>query len=259
MEILVFLVGLSAGILGGYGLHKWIWHLPVRKAVIPPREATNTDLLSHEIRTPLALISGAAELLEDTPLDDRQTRLLHTVTTNSGHAIRLAETFLTGAKIRGSGLRLEIEDLDLRALVREAASQVRDVLSVDILLTDPGAPLYVRGDRQLLSQVVWNLINNAARHCREGVKIVVRSFQNGSQVILEVSDNGVGISKGQRRDLFTYYGGQTAQAATAASGAGLGLGVVSQIVRGHGGEVLVDTLEGRGTTFVVSLPKGGMK
>ena len=88
---------------------------------------------------------------------------------------------------------------------------------------------------------------------------MVRSFQDGAQVILEVTDNGSGISKSQRRDLFTYYGGQTSQAATANSGAGLGLGVVSQSVRGHGGEVLVDTLEGRGTTFVVSLPKGGTK
>ncbi len=249
---------MTAGVLGGYGLHKWIWHLPRRKTATP-REATNTDLLSHEIRTPLSLISGAAELLEDTALDERQTRLLHTVTTNSAHAIRLAETFLTGAKIHGSGLRLEIADVDVRALVRQAASQVREVLAVDILLTDPGAPLYVRGDRQLLSQVIWNLINNAARHCRDGVKIQVRSFQDGSQVILEVSDNGAGISKSQRRDLFTYYGGQTTQAATAYSGAGLGLGVVAEIVHGHGGEVLVDTLEDRGTTFVVSLPKGGTK
>lgn len=258
MEILVFLIGLAGGILGGYALHKWIWHLPRRRAKLPS-DATNTDILSHEIRTPLALISGAAELLEDTSLDERQRRLLHTVTTNSAHAIRLAETFLTGAKIRGSGLRLDKEDVDLRELVRQAASQVREILAVDILLTDPGAPLYVYGDRQLLSQVIWNLINNAARHCREGVKIVVRSFQDGAQVILEVTDNGSGISKSQRRDLFTYYGGQTSQAATANSGAGLGLGVVSQIVRGHGGEVLVDTLEGRGTTFVVSLPKGETK
>ncbi len=168
MEILVFLIGLVGGVLGGYALHKWIWHLPRRRAKLPS-DATNTDVLSHEIRTPLALISGAAELLEDTPLDERQRRLLHTVTTNSAHAIRLAETFLTGAKIRGSGLRLDKENVDLRELVRQAASQVREILAVDILLTDPGAPLYVYGDRQLLSQVIWNLINNAARLCREGV------------------------------------------------------------------------------------------
>ena len=70
MEILVFLIGLAAGTLGGYGLHKWIWHLPRRRVKLPS-EATNTDILSHEIRTPLALISGAAELLENTPLDER--------------------------------------------------------------------------------------------------------------------------------------------------------------------------------------------
>ena len=122
MEILVFLIGLAGGILGGYALHKWIWHLPRRRAKLPS-DATNTDILSHEIRTPLALISGAAELLEDTSLDERQRRLLHTVTTNSAHAIRLAETFLTGAKIRGSGLRLDKEDVDLRELVRHAGSR----------------------------------------------------------------------------------------------------------------------------------------
>ena len=185
MEILVFLIGLAAGILGGYALHKWIWHLPRRRANLPS-EATNTDILSHEIRTPFALISGAAELLESTPLDERQSRLLHTVTTNSAHAIRLAETFLTGAKIRGSGLRLEKEDVDLRALVREAASQVREILAVDILLTDPGAPLYVYGDRQLLSQVIWNLINNAARHCREGVKMAPESLRVSAAICLPI-------------------------------------------------------------------------
>ncbi|MDO5034138.1 MAG: HAMP domain-containing sensor histidine kinase, partial [Actinomycetaceae bacterium] len=126
---------------------------------------SNVDVLAHEIRTPLSLIKGAAELLDAAgPLTNEQQQFANTIKSNSEHVIAIAEDFLTLAKLDASGGTLDMQTFDLRAFVRDAAKELRGIHDFPLLLTDSGEPLYITADPTLIKHVLWNLMNNAARH-----------------------------------------------------------------------------------------------
>ncbi|MDO5099584.1 MAG: HAMP domain-containing sensor histidine kinase [Corynebacterium sp.] len=219
---------------------------------------TDEQILAHEIRTPLSLIRSAAELLaqESDIGTEKRRRLVSTITSNSTRAIEVAETFLLHAKFNSGNVKATFTDCDLRSLLRETAQELRAISEVPIIVDDPGDPLVIRADVQLIRHALWNVINNAARYAAAESDIVVNVEETTTGVIITIADCGPGMSLHQQRDVFVPF----AQFSTSTStktpiGAGLGMSITQKIVALHQGTVLIDSIAQHGTSVLITLPR----
>ena len=197
------------------------------------------QLFSHEVRTPLALIRGAAELLLEGapgPLTERQREFIETIADNSAQMTQLSETMLTEARIEAQLLSLHRERIEIRSLVRQTISQLRHFTRIPIELDNTGPRIVLDGDPALLRQALWNLVNNAVRHAGPGAAITVQ------------------VTEAERARLFRPFSAPIGQ--DEGRGTGLGMLVAQRVVAAHGGRILVDTIDGRGTSILCALPLG---
>jgi two-component system sensor histidine kinase PilS (NtrC family) len=215
--------------------------------------------LAHEIRNPLASLSGSIQLLQDElSLDGANRRLMEIVTQETRRLNALLTDFLLFAKPeRPSPQPLDLscalmETLDLIADQRRKGASVRVVSQVT-----PG--LMVEADPKKMSQVIWNLLNNALEAMPDGGELRVRArrasrsrgteaSQEDSWVHLEIEDTGVGIPKELQTRIFDPF------FTTKDRGTGLGLSTVHRTLEGMGGMIEVRSEPGRGATFSVWLP-----
>jgi signal transduction histidine kinase len=217
-------------------------------------------LVSHELRTPLTSITGYLELVLDDPeLPDEQRRFLDVVDRNADRLLRLVSDLLLVAQIESGKLSLDPEEVDLVDLATQSVEVLRpaaDARGIDLRLdVDPIPSL--RGDPARLGQLLDNLVSNAVKFTESGGRVVVALGVTGEEVVLAVSDNGIGIPVAEQRRLFDrFFRASTAQD-RAIEGTGLGLTIVHAIVRAHGGTIEVTSDEGQGTTFRVRLPVAG--
>ena len=142
-------------------------------------------------------------------------------------------------------VREGMASLELKA--RERRVTLRNELDEEVL---------VRADHDRLLQVFTNLFNNAVNYGTEGGWCSVRSFDVGDRVLVEVSDNGIGIAEEHLPRLFERFYRVGKSRARNEGGSGLGLAIVKHIVEAHGGTITVKSAEGKGTTFGFTLPKG---
>ncbi|MBM4367195.1 MAG: hypothetical protein FJ102_13370 [Deltaproteobacteria bacterium] len=199
--------------------------------------------LAHEIRNPLAALSGTLQLIHE----DRPSREVQVALREAERLNRLVEDFLEAA--REPTLRRVPSDVG--ALVRGCAeafqSDPRYLGKVEVEIEADAAHAEVDPDR--IRQVVWNLLLNAAQSMPEGgtISLRVRRAEDGSTGI-EVADRGVGIAAEERRRIFDPFYTRRS------GGTGLGLALVDQVVRGHGGTIEVSPRDGGGTEFRLFLP-----
>jgi signal transduction histidine kinase len=217
-------------------------------------------LVSHELHTPLTSITGYLELVLDDPeLPDEQRRFLDVVDRNADRLLRLVSDLLLVAQIESGKLALDPEEVDLVDLATQSVEVLRpaaDARGIDLHLdVDPIPSL--RGDPARLGQLFDNLVSNAVKFTEPGGRVVVALGVTSEDVVLAVSDNGIGIPVAEQRRLFDrFFRASTAQD-RAIEGTGLGLTIVHAIVRAHGGTIEVTSDEGQGTTFRVRLPVAG--
>lgn len=215
------------------------------------------QLFSHEVRTPLALIRGAAELLLEGapgPLTERQREFIETIADNSAQMTQLSETMLTEARIEAQLLALHRERIEIRSLVRQTISQLRHFTRIPIELDNTGPRIVLDGDPALLRQALWNLVNNAVRHAGPGAAITVQVTTADDTVVVAVTDDGSGMTEAERARLFRPFSAPIGQ--DEGRGTGLGMLVAQRVVAAHGGRILVDTIDGRGTSILCALPLG---
>lgn len=227
-----------------------------RLRALASRRADQVSLLSHEIRTPLAIIQGSAELLAEKgpgPLLPRQEGFVRRIIDNAGRMSTLAEQLLTQARLESDAFRMHPEHVDLRSLVRSVVLELQPITDVPIVMDAPGAPVSAHVDPQLIRQVLNNLITNAARSDPGSSSIEVRITGGEDDVIVAVSDGGSGMSDEQRDRLFRRF----TSGRPLGNGTGIGLFIAQQLVELHGGRIFVDTITGKGTTMLFTIPRGG--
>jgi signal transduction histidine kinase len=217
------------------------------------------SVVSHELRTPLTSILGYLELLEQDrdELTQRQRHFLGVVGRNADRLLNIVVDLLFMAQAQAGHLVLDRQLVDLSELVEhavEAALPSANERQITVTFV-PCPAAVVRGDRQRLGQVLDNLLSNALKFTPRNGAVEVRLSADRDEIALEVADTGIGIPVSAQRELFTRFFRSDAAIASAIQGTGLGLSIVKAIVEGHGGRVGVESAEGQGATFRVSLPR----
>ena len=217
--------------------------------------------ISHEFRTPLTLVLGAlGEVLEqaDTTLAG-DTRAQLTMAQHNGlRLLKMVNTLLDFARIEAGRVTALYEPTDLGAYTAELASVFRSAIeraALRLIVDCPPLPRPVYVDREMWEKVVLNLLSNALKFTHVG-EIALTLRWAGDQVELSVRDTGIGISERELPMLFDrFYRVHGAQARTH-EGTGIGLALVKELVRLHGGAIDVRSRAGEGTTFTVRIPTG---
>ena len=216
--------------------------------------------VSHELRTPLTSISGYLELLVDGDfgeVTDGQHVALDIIGRNATRLRGLIEDLLVLNKIEISGLQAVSEEVavsDLLHAVTETMGPVAANSGVQLVCTDVPDDLRVRVDRGQLERALINLGSNAVKFTPEGGRVLMSAERSGDSTIISVHDTGIGIPAGDLARLSERFFRAGNATAAAIPGTGLGLAIVRAIVEGHGGELVIASVEGEGTTMQVVLP-----
>jgi two-component system OmpR family sensor kinase len=211
---------------------------------------------SHELRTPLTTIRGFAELYRQGAARDVEL-LMNRIESESRRMGLLVEDLLLLARLDAQR-PLERHRVDLLALASDAVHDARSVAPKrDITMEvfdGPGTP-EVLGDEARLRQVLSNLVANALQHTPESAGIAVRVGTDGDNAVLQVCDEGPGMSGEDAHRVFERFYRTDSSRARASGGTGLGLSIVDSLVYAHGGTVSVTTAPGQGCRFTVNLPR----
>jgi signal transduction histidine kinase len=215
--------------------------------------------VSHEFRTPLTLMLGPLEeLLASGRLPEEAQQELRTVHRNALRLLRLVNTLLDFSRLEAGRLEASFEPVDLSAFTAELASSFdsaaqRAGLTLSVDCPPLSALTYV--DREMWEKIVLNLLSNALKFTFEGgIRVALR--EEAGRACLEVADTGTGIPEAELPHLFERFYRVRGSRSRTHEGTGIGLALVKELVLLHGGEVRVESQEGRGTTFTVSIPQG---
>ena len=224
-------------------------------------EAVRTDFvanISHELKTPVGALALLAETLlaEDDPaLRERLTeRLVH-------EAHRVGRTIddlleLSRIEVERSPMR---EVVPVHLVIAEAVERVRpaaELRAVGVEVTEPSPRLTVIGERRQLVSAIGNLLDNAIKYSDEGALIGVTTSTDGQTVHVAIADQGIGIPSRDLERIFERFYRVDRGRSRETGGTGLGLAIVRHVATNHGGEVRVESQEGRGSTFTLTIPAG---
>jgi two-component system, OmpR family, sensor histidine kinase SenX3 len=224
-------------------------------------EAVRTDFvanISHELKTPVGALALLAETLDaedDDAVRDRLTeRLVH-------EAHRVGRTIddlleLSRIEVERSPVR---EPVAVHLVIAEAVDRVRqgaDLRGIRVEVSEPSPRLTVVGERRQLVSAIGNLLDNAIKYSDEGATIAVSTSTDGQSVDIAVADQGIGIPERDLERIFERFYRVDRARSRETGGTGLGLAIVRHVATNHGGEVRVESQEGRGSTFTLTIPAG---
>ncbi len=213
--------------------------------------------ISHELRNTLSPLATAAYCLKQGlagPLTPRQARLVEMISRNAQRQRRIIDNVLDLTRFQSGKLRIRYGDLDLRAVIGGVVEECRLAAGFGHFKVEIGALPPVRGDADLVAQVLRNLLDNALRFARR--KIVIKAYASApGAVAVSVSDDGAGIPVKRLGELF----GEFVQLegpphGDGYKGTGLGLAICKEIVEAHGGRIWAENAKGRGARFVFEFP-----
>jgi signal transduction histidine kinase len=245
-------------------LSRLLFHEQEKIARLEEMDRLKSDFVatvSHELKTPLTAIIGAAKSVgrrSGRMNEEQRARFMDMIERQGTRLLRLVEDVLDTARLESGEPPMRREPVDLRELAEHV---IEDLSHTDVgaerdvvLLTDPDRPT-AWGDATALQQILGNLLENALKYSTDGSKVVVEIRETNAESVLEVTDEGHGISPEQIQTIFDRFRQADSSAGKGIAGFGLGLYIVKNLVETHRGDVEVESEVGRGSTFRVRLPK----
>ncbi len=224
-------------------------------------ELKNTfiSIISHELKTPVALIKGYAGTLrrEDARWDAATVRdSAAVIEEEADHLTELIDNLLDASRLQAGGLKLNLSDVSLEQLARHMVEKYSvEAQQHPITLSFQANFPPVRGDATQLENVLSNLINNALKYSPPGAPIEVAGRVSPNEVIITVSDRGIGIPLDEQGRIFERFYRVDDQLSRQTQGSGLGLYLAKAIIEAHRGRIWVQSTPGRGASFSFALPK----
>ena len=214
-----------------------------------------TSDASHELRTPMSVILAQCELaLEEDGTTEEYREALQVIARQGKKMARLIQDMLDFSRLELQSERYTRERVDLSALLETQCPDLALIREQGITLTWDAAPgIAVMGNRELLTRLLTNLVSNAYRYGRPDGHIQVSLTETGSEAVLTVADDGIGIAQEEQEKIFRRF--YQADSSRTGQGSGLGLSMVQEIARFHGGGVSLTSEVGNGSTFTVLIKK----
>ncbi len=215
-------------------------------------------MASHELRNPLTALKLQTALLhrqlaKQGTLDEAPA--LSSMETQINKVTRLVEELLDVSKIQAGRLEYLQETVDLDALLREITDTMQHIHSSHTIVVRGAVGTSLTGDRDRLGQVFTNLLSNAIKYSPDAQTVEIDLSASEDAVTIRVRDHGLGIPREQRDKIFERFYRVTDPKRKAISGLGMGLYIVAEIVKHHGGTITAESAVGKGSTFTVTLPR----
>lgn len=230
--------------------------LDERRSAVLELSQTKSDLiamLAHDFRGPLTTIVGFADLAGEVgDINEEQQEFLGTIKRSAMQLAELATDTLTLSRLERNEVSLQVDDVDLEALLRAIISQLADRREVILHVNGDG---HIAGDSDRLRQVFANIIDNAIKYSPGGDPPEVTLTGSDTEVTVSVSDRGIGIPAGELTRVFDRFSRAANARKMRIPGTGFGLFLTKQLVQLHGGTIAIDSVEGKGSVITATLPR----
>lgn len=215
--------------------------------------------VSHELRTPITSIKGFTETLLEGAMQDEETcrNFLQIISDESERLYRMIRDILDLSKIEQKRIPLQVSRIHLQDMISSAVAIMNDQAQrkeLTITLPLPQPEIYLMTDRDCLQQIILNLLTNAIAYTPEGGAITIRTEKEDQIVKIQVIDTGIGIPEKDLTRIFERFYRVDKARSRDSGGTGLGLAIVKHLVDNLHGHIRVDSIEGKGTTFTVTIP-----
>lgn len=213
--------------------------------------------VSHELRTPLASVKAAVDTLQEGALEDRQaaTVFLQRISSEVDRMARLVSDLLELSRLESGQVMPHLTQTDITRLIdeiRESLFMAAEAKEIAIEVDASPRPLLVEADSDMVRQVLFNLLDNAIKFTQAGGRVTITARKRESGVAVTIADTGIGIAPEHLPHIFERF--YKVEKSRAGGGTGLGLAIAKHIVQAHGGEIRVESEEGKGSAFTFTLP-----
>lgn len=211
-------------------------------------------LASHELKTPLTTIKGYLQILNRSIKDQLSTTFIQKSIMQAEKLNALVSDLFDISRIEGGKLHFDFEVFQLKDLLVDVIETFHhNIATHTIVLEDQSKDTSLDADKQRVEQVLINLISNAIKYSPKADKVLVKLNDSETTLSIKIQDQGVGLTKDQQRQIFTRF--YRAENKSGISGLGLGLYLSKEIIDRHNGSITVNSRFGKGSEFMVTLPK----
>jgi signal transduction histidine kinase len=240
-------------------------HLLVRRELVQAehekdRYQRTIQFVTHEMRTPLTAIQGSSELISryGSMPEAKRKEMAELINSESKRLARMISTFLSIERLSDSDMEMKQETFSLAELVEHCATRARALAETKQIEIRIGAipPGNIVGDLELMEYAIYNLLTNAVKYSPRNTRVTVfGDNRGGGRISLSVQDQGIGMDKTEVARIFEKFYRTKRAEQSGEMGTGIGLSIVDQIVKQHGGTIHVDSEPGQGSTFTLEMKR----
>lgn len=215
--------------------------------------------VSHDLKTPLTMIKAYAEMIKDITIDDKEKTIknLDVIIEETERLNILVNDILELSKLQNNQDNLDIEEFDIVSLIKDILRRyeiIKETENYNLILESPES-IIVKADKKRISQVIYNLINNAVNYTGDDLRVIVRLTEESKDCLVEIIDTGKGIDEEDLQNIWNRYYKQEKNHKRNIIGTGLGLSIVKNILEQHHFDYGVKSIKNHGTTFYFKIKK----
>jgi signal transduction histidine kinase len=213
--------------------------------------------VTHEMRSPLTAIQGSSEMMGRYNLnEDKRKQMAAMINSESKRLARMIQTFLDVERLADGQMDLKRDPVSVQDLIQACLERVRPLAERKNISMIPSEPLegVLLGDRELMEYAVYNLLTNAVKYSSAGTEVSISCRPDSGFLRLSIKDQGMGMDAHELNRIFTRFYRTKRAEASGESGTGIGLSIVDQIVKHHGGRMEVTSAPGKGSCFTILAP-----